>query len=57
MRIQIDDLVALAANKVEGGARATSHNANALRPGQDLLQLWDVPLIDLQKARNMVNKP
>ena len=47
MGVQVDDLVMLAAHKIEGGARAPSHNANALRPGQHLLQLWHIPLVDL----------
>ena len=47
MWIQIDNLVILAANKVEGGARAAAHNADALWPGQDLLQLRNVSLIHL----------
>lgn len=47
MGIQIDDLVILAANKVEGGARAAAHNADALRPGQHPLQLRNVSLVHL----------
>ena len=47
MRIQVDDLVILAAHKVEGGAGAPPHNANALGPGQHLLQLGHIPLIYL----------
>ena len=50
MRIQVDDLVILAAYKVEGGAGAPPHNANALAPGQHLLQLGNIPLIHLQDS-------
>ena len=48
--VQVQDLVMLAAHEVEGGARSPSHNTNALRPCQHLLQLRYIPLIYLQQS-------
>ena len=47
MRVQVEDLFALAANKVERAAGPAANYAQALRPFEYLQQLRDVPGIYL----------
>lgn len=52
--VQVEDVLVLEANEIEGGGGTPPHDARALRPRQHLLQLHAVPRIYLRPKSSML---
>lgn len=50
MGVKEQHTLALVADEVERAGGAAPHNARALRPLQDLLQLREIPAVDLRTS-------